>query len=138
MRVLIADDNQIGRRLLELFLKPYAECALAEDGEQALERYHAAQASNTPFDLLVLDVFMPRKNGFEVLQEIRGCERERGVSKDSGLKVLMLTGDGDAASIDQAQLLGVSYYLIKPVEEYKLLRELQRLELIDDPDDSWG
>jgi len=135
MRVLIAEDDLISRKILSKFLAPYGETVLAAHGDEALKLYEEAQSSGAPFDVILLDMMMPHKHGLEVLEIIRRKEREAGTA--SSVPILMLTGQGDAIQINQAKTLGISDYMLKPVDEMKLIRELQRLELITDPQDQW-
>jgi len=135
LRILISEDDPIGRRILELFLKPYGECVSAGRGDEALELYLNETDGEKPFDIILLDQIMPGLHGLEVLQAIRTYERERG--KRNATPVIMLSGETDANTIVGSQDLGASAYILKPVEESVLLRELQRLQLIPDPDDQW-
>lgn len=135
LRILISEDDPIGRRILELFLKPYGECVSAGRGDEALELYFAETDGERPFDIVLLDQVMPGLHGLEVLQAIRTYEKEKG--RRNPTPVIMLSGETDANTIVGSQDLGASAYILKPVEESVLLRELQRLQLIPDPDDQW-
>lgn len=134
MRILIAEDDQNGRRILQLFLKPYGECTLAVDGEEALNLYYAAVEQKTPYTLILLDVVMPKMQGTEVLQTIRSYERKNSLEM---AKVIMLTGQADIGQINSALTLGVAEYLLKPIKEEALVRWLQRLGLVEDSQDQW-
>ena len=137
MRVLIAEDHEISRKILGLFLKPYGELVVATDGKEAIDCYENAVTTSATFDLIVLDMVMPNLNGLEVLEVIRKKERECG-GAGKPVPVIMLTGDGDTFQINQAKILGISDYMMKPIDEKRLIRELQRLQLIPDPQDQWG
>ena len=136
MRVLIAEDDLISRKILARFLAPYGETVLAANGDEAVERFQEALTAGAPFDLILLDMVMPHKDGLEVLEIIRRAEAD-AQRATNGVPILMLTGQGDAFQINQAKTLGISDYMLKPVDEMKLIRELQRLELIPDPQDQW-
>jgi two-component system chemotaxis response regulator CheY len=137
MRFLIAEDDPIGARILELLLKPYGQSVKALDGEEALTQFKGAHQAQEPFRLLFLDIVMPKKLGMEVLSDVRAYEREHKISSENQVKVIMLTGQADLNNINKAQVLGISNYLIKPFEEDQLLRGLQHLGIIEDPNDSW-
>ena len=137
MRVLITEDDSISRRIIQLFLEPYGECVTTADGEEAYRAYLKAFDEGKPFDLVLLDVVMPKREGTEVLKMIREHETQKGIEGDKTTKVIMLTGQADATKINDAMSLGAAYYLLKPIEEQKLIRELQRLGLIEDADDAW-
>lgn len=85
-KILIADDEQLMRQLVIDFLKPEGyEVYEAADGKEALEMYH----KKTP-DLIILDVMMPKFDGWTVCREIR---------RESTVPIMMLTAKGE--EIDQ-------------------------------------
>lgn len=137
LRILVAEDDKAGRRILEVFLRPYGKCTMAADGEEALEKYLEASNADNRFNLILLDIGMPKLSGTEVLKAVREEELVSKISQSDKVKVVMLTGRQDVENINTAMMLGASHYLIKPVEEKSLIRELQRLELIDDGIDSF-
>lgn len=99
--ILIADDEAEIRNLLRLYLENEKYSILeAEDGQQALELLRTKQA-----DLCILDIMMPRMDGFHVLQEIR---------KESNIPVIILSArDADSEKILGLNL-GADDYLAKP------------------------
>ncbi|HEY7547752.1 MAG TPA: response regulator, partial [Blastocatellia bacterium] len=84
------------------------------DGEAGLER-----ASAEPFDLIVLDVMLPRKNGFDVCRDLR----QRQVSTP----IIMLTARGQVVDKVVGLKLGADDYLTKPFEMIELLARLESL-----------
>lgn len=131
-RVLVVDDDPAIRRILSqtLELEDYS-VDLASDGEQALE----AVRSERP-DLLILDVMMPNKDGFEVLKELRADE------KTSDLPVILLTAKSTQDDVWEGWNKGVNYYVSKPFDIEELLRfmdyvlsdEYKRDSLAPEPD----
>lgn len=101
--ILVAEDEKAHARVYQLkFEQEGIDVKVVEDGEQALE----ALRKEKP-DLLLLDMMMPGKSGFEVLEEIR---------KDPALKdtkVVVLSNLGQTKDITQAQKLGVLDYMVK-------------------------
>ncbi len=105
LRILVVDDDPILREFASVYLAtPTATIDTACDGAEA--RTRLAQAT---YDILILDIEMPRVGGFELLEEIRSDENLRH------LPVMMLTGHDDIASIDRAFQLGASSFATKPV-----------------------
>ncbi len=105
LRILVVDDDPILREFASVYLgTPSATIETACDGAEA--RIRLAQAT---YDILILDIEMPRVDGFSLLAEIRSNERLRD------LPVMMLTGHDDIASIDRAYQLGASSFATKPV-----------------------
>lgn len=84
------------------------------DGEAGLER-----ATGEPFDLIVLDVMLPRKNGFDVCRDLR----QRGVPTP----IIMLTARGQVVDKVVGLKLGADDYLTKPFEMIELLARLESL-----------
>lgn len=76
MKILVVDDDPLGRELLRMHLKEYGICDLACNGREALDAFHKARQSDTPYDLISLDVEMPLVDGKQVLSEIRETERD--------------------------------------------------------------
>lgn len=116
-RILVADDEPHIRRILQFLLEQDGyEVGLAEDGEAAWQ----AVASFRP-DLVLLDVMMPRRDGFSVLEIIRaGFETAR-------LPVIMLTAKSD--SVDKVTGLkgGANDYIVKPFNHEELLLRVTNL-----------
>lgn len=100
-RILLADDDiELGDMLVEYLGKEGFEVDVARDGDTALSK-----ALANPYDLLILDVMMPNRNGFDVLRELR---------VRSLLPVLMLTARGDDVDSIVGLELGADDYLAKP------------------------
>lgn len=116
-RVLIVDDEPSIVISLEYLLQREGyDTAIAPDGEEAL----AAMAERPP-DLVVLDVMLPKLNGFEV------CERIRAEPSWSGTKILMLTARGRDTEVTRGLRLGADAYVTKPFSTRDLMAEVNRL-----------
>ena len=105
--ILIADDEANIRRILEtrLSMAGHAVTAAA-DGEEALERFRGLEP-----DLVVLDVMMPKLDGFAVLERIRA---------QSEVPVILLTALGDVADRITGLQLGADDYMVKPFSPKEL------------------
>ncbi|MEM1187811.1 MAG: EAL domain-containing protein [Pseudomonadota bacterium] len=104
-KVLVADDDGTQRLLTEQYLKQAGfEVIVAEDGARAIELF----ASERP-DLLLLDVKMPRVDGFGV------CERVRELPYGKFVPIVMVTGLEDTQSIERAFAVGATDFITKPV-----------------------
>jgi DNA-binding response OmpR family regulator len=111
-RILIADDDvELGALLAEYLGREGFDVELAHDGAAALE-----QASNGDFDAVVLDVMMPKLNGFDVLRELR---------QQSQVPVLMLTARGDDVDSVLGLELGADDYLAKPCNPRVLMARIR-------------
>ena len=117
--ILAIDDEPATLRLLDVVLEGAGfEVDEAEDGEEALERIR-----EMPPDLCILDVMMPRMDGWEVLRVLR---RDRDLVD---IPVLMLTARGDPASRIRGWELGCDAYLPKPFEPNDLVDEVMAVLL---------
>ena len=115
-KILIADDNTQIRMLIKAALmNADYELVEAADGDEALQ----LAISERP-DLMLLDVTMPKLDGFEVLQFLH----TRPETKD--IKVMMLTTAGQPSDVQFGYTLGVIGYMIKPFEPHQLRDAIAR------------
>ena len=111
-RILIVDDEPRYLRLLEANLRTEGyEVATAKDGLQALEVF-----STQPIDLVLLDVMMPRLDGFETCQRLR---------EFSNVPIVILTARGEAQDRVRGLDLGADDYLVKPFSATELLARVR-------------
>lgn len=132
MKILIAEDTPVNQVLLVDFLKPYGECSIAGDGCEALVMFEKSLEANAQrYDLICLDIMMPKMDGQTVLQEIRQMENNRGIVADESVKILMITALDDSRNIMQALVKGkCEGYLTKPVSRATLQDQLDALGLV--------
>jgi two-component system, OmpR family, alkaline phosphatase synthesis response regulator PhoP len=115
--VLIVDDEPNIVISLEFLLKREGyRVAVAGDGEEALKQLALLRP-----DLVLLDVMMPLKSGFEVCQEIRAHPDWRSV------KVIMLTAKGRDTEVQKGLALGADAYLTKPFATKDLVAKIKEL-----------
>ena len=116
-RILIVDDNEANCELLEAYLADL-ECvtAIASDGQQAME-----QAASFKPDLILLDIMMPKLNGFEV------CEKIRQDPQLSKIMILMVTALNELGDIERAVNAGTNDFLAKPVNRVELLKRVDNM-----------
>jgi len=115
LKTLIVDDNGTNRMILSKILQSWgAEVKTAENGTEGLSEIESSALKGKPYDLILLDYFMPGMDGLEVTQRIK--ERPDFFA---GI-IMMLTSDSRGSEINQAKKLGISEYLIKPVKKSEL------------------
>lgn len=124
MRILIAEDDTASARYMSGLLVRFGECVVCEDGEFALAAYRSALEEGRPFQLVCLDIMMPRKNGQEVLEEIRRLERQAGIRPGLGVKIIMTTAMGDMRSVMSAYRGGATAYITKPILTERLFETI--------------
>ena len=131
MRILIVEDDFVGRKVMHKLLMEYGECDIAVDGAEAVKAFDLAWESGNPYDVLFLDIMMPNMSGHEALNIIRSKEKERGVPLSKEVKVIMTSALDDVKNVTQSFFQGgASAYLVKPIERRKIIDELRKLELI--------
>ena len=115
LKILVVDDESRMRKLVHDFLaKAGYQILEAEDGAQALDIYFA----NSDIALVILDVMMPKLNGYEVLKEIRAYSK---------VPVVMLTARGEEHDELKGFELGVDEYITKPFSPKILVARVQAL-----------
>jgi DNA-binding NtrC family response regulator len=113
--ILVVDDEDALRTVLggELASEGY-EVKTAADGDEAI-----SELDKSPFDLVLLDIKMPRLNGFEVLKFIK--------EKHEKTKVVMLTGFADLKNAIESKKLGADDFVSKPYDLVDLLTTIERV-----------
>lgn len=120
-KILIADDEQNIVISVEFLLKREGfQVAVAGDGREALEKIRAERP-----DLVILDVMMPHKTGFDVCQEVRGDPELKGT------RILMLTAKGRDTEMAKGLALGADSYMTKPFATRDLVAQVKKLLGID-------
>lgn len=130
MNILIVEDDDVSRKFMVKFLSKYGKCKTAEDGERAVEMYKKATENKQPYDLICLDIVMPKLDGYETLEQIRKYEEEQGISRNQGVKVIMTSGMDASTNVTKAFELGCVAYTSKPIDLVQFDSLLQELRLI--------
>jgi len=117
-RVLVTDDCKLNRHVMKSMLDEIGvESDFASSGPIALDKL-----SSSAYDLMVLDVQMPGMSGFDVIESYRSQNRDEDV-----VPILVVTGDATSDIYDECNRLGVSRFLLKPVDPDKLRYALASL-----------
>ncbi len=110
-RVLVVDDSSLVRLYYRDVLKKSGfDVDQAMNGLEAMERVLAQ-----PFDLLIVDVNMPKMDGFSFLRELR-----RSKSEAAALPALIISTEAGREDAEEARAVGANFYLVKPVSEADL------------------
>jgi len=121
-RMLIAEDNPTNRRILHEQLRALdVDCALAENGRQALQMLRIAARSASPFDVAIVDMKMPIMDGMALAEAVR---TDPSLAR---LRLVMLTSITGADEARRAQAVGLDAYLSKPVRQQELTAALVRV-----------
>ena len=112
--VLIADDEFGVRESFRILLKSSYEICTARDGEEALKVFKERK-----FDLITLDLNMPKLSGIETLREIRKI--------DSKVPVVIITGYGTEKDQKEAFRYGVTDFISKPFTTSQIIKVIDRI-----------
>ncbi len=116
-KILIADDKFEVVELIEAILKGEGyRLITASDGKEALEKIGKEKP-----DLVLLDIVMPKMNGFEVLTEVKKDPKTKEIP------IIMLTAKGQKLDKDKGRRLGAEGYVIKPFSPSHLLRKIEEV-----------
>lgn len=130
MRILIAEDDLASRKFLFKFLSPFGEVDLVVDGLEALDAFIIAQKEEEPYDLICLDIMMPKVDGVKVLKAIRDLETQKGLLPEKRSKIIMTTALAEAQLVQNAFEIGCEAYAAKPIDTKKFVEVMEKLELI--------
>lgn len=133
IKILIVEDEFISRTLLKEMLTPYGDCDLVTNGREAVDVLEKSYSlPENRYDLVCLDIMMPKMSGHEVLKELRRIEKEKGIYGPDTVKVLMITALDDSKNIMEALIEGrCEAYLTKPISKARLEEHLSHLQLIE-------
>ena len=117
MRILIAEDDVANAKFLSKYLSKFGEVVITPDGIAAVDEFVKHLEKGENFELVCLDIMMPKIDGYKVLASIRNAERKHGVSRMLRSKVIMTSDDYDE-------------YICKPIDIMKLNDILKKLDVI--------
>ena len=113
-KILVAEDELRIGNLLKMYLERESfQVELVANGDHALEK-----ALSEPFDLIILDILMPGKDGFTILEEIR---------KNITTPVIMLSAKGEENDLRRGQELGANEYILKPFSPREVISKIKML-----------
>ena len=115
-KILVVEDNQDNREMVVKVLKFNGyQVVEADDGEEAIEKAKAEHP-----DLILLDIFLPKMDGYEVTRRLKG---------DTSLKnipIIALTAHAMKGSMEEALAAGCDGYIPKPIDVRELSKQIQR------------
>jgi DNA-binding response OmpR family regulator len=116
-KILIVDDSETSLMMSRMILsKASYDIVVAKDGQEGVEKAVAEMP-----DLILLDVVMPRMNGFEACAQIRARELTKSIP------VIIVTTRGEEANVETGFTAGCNDYITKPVNGLELLSKVRSL-----------
>ncbi|MEZ5819566.1 MAG: ATP-binding protein [Xanthobacteraceae bacterium] len=125
LSILVAEDNEINALLMRSLLSKLGHRAvITTNGEEALESWQAAKSAGTPYDLVLMDIQMPRLDGIETTRRLR---RQEASEPGRRTPILALTANTLVEDRYACFEAGMDGFLIKPLDREKLAEALSGL-----------
>jgi signal transduction histidine kinase/DNA-binding response OmpR family regulator len=126
LSILVAEDNEINALLMRALLARLGHRAvMTGNGDEALQAWLTAESTGTPFDLVLMDIQMPRLDGIETARRIRA--REAGQNRRT--PILALTANTQSEDRSACFEAGMDGFLVKPLDREKLAVALAELAI---------
>lgn len=126
--ILIAEDNEINALLTcSLVEKAGHRPTIVNDGAKAVEAWTAARDAGRPFDLVLMDLHMPRMDGLQAAAHIRAREHE---ADGTATPIVALTANASAEDREACLSAGMEEFLTKPIDRQRLAQILTRFQLL--------
>lgn len=129
MKILIAEDDYVNRRFLFKFFSQYGDCDMVVNGEEAVSAVMFSLEEDEPYDLICLDIMMPKLDGLKALKMISSIEKDSSINKDKLSKKFVITALDNAKDVQKAFELGCEVYVTKPINTAKLIEVMEKLKL---------
>ena len=115
-KVLVVDDEtEVVKSLKRILEGKGYQVETAFDGVEAVK-----QALTVKPDIILLDIMMPKRDGFSVLAELRNTEATKNIP------IVMLSAKGEISSLEEARFSGATDYIIKPFDVEELLKFIKK------------
>ena len=128
MLLLIAEDDQISRKVLSLHLSSFGEVTVTKNGREAVEAVNQSlESDQRSYNLICLDIMMPEMDGQEALRQIRALEENAGIDASDRATIVMTTALSDSKHYVSALQDDCDGYLVKPIRRQDLNQLIQQL-----------
>ena len=124
--ILVVEDDESARELYKMALKDKAECDTVSNAREAVIAYSKAIRKGPRYDLILLDITLPDRNGIKVLEEIRYKEKKIGYKDHQKTPIIMVTGTSDKKTVIAACREGCDDYIVKPLGDGVLLSKIEK------------
>lgn len=118
MDILLVEDNVLNQKVIVFNLKKLNYNVVPVDnGEDAIDKF-----SNTPFDLILMDLMLPEMNGYEITHEIRRLEKEKGV--ENPIPIIAITANVLDNDREKCFKAGMNEFMTKPFTTEQLVEKI--------------
>ncbi len=131
MRALIVEDDPSSAKILEHVLSTYGHCDIATDGMAGVTAFKRALKTNEPYDLICMDIMLPKLSGQGALQQIRKTEEAASISTAHRVHVFMTTGLKETKEVAEALYKGgAAAFFVKPINIDSFIESLKSIGLV--------
>ena len=130
MKALVVEDDFTSSKILQRLLDTNFETDIAADGVEAVNAFKSAHDSHAHYDVIFLDIMMPKKDGHQVLKDIRQYEETNKIGSSDSAKIIMTTALDDSKNVLSAFKSGCEGYIVKPYNKQKIFEKLEELGLL--------
>lgn len=130
MKILIAEDDYASRKIMQKFLSAYGECDIVLDGMEAVEAFIMALDLEESYDLICLDVMMPKVDGIRALKAIRELEEVRGIKGQDCVKIIITTALANVEYINSSLCTRYEAYVSKPIDFDDMYAAMKKVRVI--------
>lgn len=128
MKILVVEDDFGSRRVMQKMLEIYGDVDVVVDGVEAIEAFNLSWEEYKPYDLIFMDIMMPKMDGQEALRIIRETEKSMHLKQLDEVKIVMTTVLEDPKNVIEAfNKGGATGYLVKPITKDVLINEMEKL-----------
>ena len=126
MRMLLIDDNELSGLIESSILSAFGICDYTKDGVEGLNMYSKSRLLK-PYDVIFLDIIMPKYSGYQILDMIRSYEKANNV--ENSVHIVIVSDLNDRESQEQAFRLGANGYINKPLSRLTIKKYIEEHNL---------
>ena len=128
MKMLVVDDMEVNRMILQHYLEPVADIDFAVNGIQAVQKFNRALEQSAFYDVIFLDLIMPEMDGTRTVVAMRKIEENKKIPQDKKAKILIVTSNPSRENVMKTYKF-CQGYLLKPVTAPRLYQKLEEINV---------
>jgi two-component system chemotaxis response regulator CheY len=132
VRILLVEDMEVTRNIYKNILDTFGQVDIACDGIEAMNMFVSSMNRNKMYDIVFLDVIMPKSSGFHVLERIRKYENLKRIENKT--KIIIISSLNSDKDIDAAIKLGADKVMVKPIDKKAIEDYFKEINLIKKED----